>query len=83
MFDPRKLSLFLGITTYAHTAVITAYMIGLAAGSVTAATAVARLVGQNENKQPQIKATHAKIETQWLTITISLKMKARPASNNP
>ena len=29
----RKLALFLGVTTYAHTAVITAYMVGLAAGS--------------------------------------------------
>jgi spermidine synthase len=29
----RQLSLFLGITSYAHTAVITAYMAGLAAGS--------------------------------------------------
>ena len=29
----RQLSLFLGITSYAHTAVITAYMLGLAAGS--------------------------------------------------
>jgi spermidine synthase len=30
----RQLSLFLGITSYAHTAVITAYMAGLAAGSL-------------------------------------------------
>ena len=30
----RQLSLFLGITSYAYTAVITAYMAGLAAGSV-------------------------------------------------
>lgn len=30
----RQLALFLGITTYANTAVITAYMIGLAAGSL-------------------------------------------------
>ena len=30
----RQLALFLGITTYAHTAVITAYMIGLALGSI-------------------------------------------------
>jgi spermidine synthase len=30
----RQLSLFLGITTYANTAVITAYMAGLAAGSL-------------------------------------------------
>src|SRR5210317_2114510 len=29
----RQLALFLGITSYAHTAVITAYMLGLAAGS--------------------------------------------------
>ena len=29
----RYLSLFLGITTYAHTAVLTAFMVGLAAGS--------------------------------------------------
>ena len=30
----RQLGLFLGITAYAHTAVITAYMAGLAAGSL-------------------------------------------------
>lgn len=30
----RQLSLFLGITSYAHAAVITAYMLGLAAGSL-------------------------------------------------
>jgi len=30
----RQLSLFLGITSFAHTAVITAYMAGLAAGSI-------------------------------------------------
>ena len=30
----RRLALFLGITSYAHTAVITAFMVGLAAGSL-------------------------------------------------
>lgn len=35
----RQLGLFLGMTSYAHTAVITAYMAGLAGGSLNTASA--------------------------------------------
>lgn len=50
----RQLSLFLGITSFAHTAVITAYMAGLAAGSL--------YFGRRADKSVSPLRTYARLE---------------------
>ena len=61
----RQLSLFLGITSYAHTAVITAYMAGLAAGSL--------YFGRRADKHPQPLKIYA-----WLEIGIGIYAAITP-----
>ena len=61
----RQLSLFLGITSYAHTAVITAYMAGLAAGSL--------YFGRRADQQPQPLKIYA-----WLEIGIGVYAALTP-----
>src|SRR5210317_990235 len=61
----RQLSLFLGITTYAHTAVITAYMAGLAAGSL--------YFGQRADRHPQPLKIYA-----WLEIGVGVYAAITP-----
>lgn len=55
----RQLNQFLGITTYAHTAVLTAYMVGLAAGSL--------LIGRAADRIPAPMKLYG-----WLEIGIGL-----------
>jgi spermidine synthase len=54
----RQLSLFLGITSYAYTAVITAYMAGLAAGSV--------VIGRRADRLPNPLMFYA-----WLEVGVA------------
>ncbi|MFO1428571.1 MAG: fused MFS/spermidine synthase [Candidatus Competibacteraceae bacterium] len=61
----RQLGLFLGITTYAHTAVITAYMAGLAAGSF--------YLGRYADRRTQPLRFYA-----WLEIAIGLYAALTP-----
>ena len=61
----RQLSLFLGITSYAHTAVITAYMAGLAAGSL--------YFGRRADRHPQPLKIYA-----WLEIGVGLYAAITP-----
>ena len=61
----RQLSLFLGITSYAHTAVITAYMAGLAAGSL--------YFGRRADRQAQPLKIYA-----WLEIGVGVYAAITP-----
>jgi spermidine synthase len=61
----RQLGLFLGITAYAHTAVITAYMAGLAAGSF--------YFGRHADQRSQPLKTYA-----WLEIGVGLYAALTP-----
>ena len=61
----RYLSLFLGITTYAHTAVLTAFMVGLAAGSY--------FIGQRSSKIKRPLRLYG-----WLEIGIGLYAAITP-----
>ncbi|MBE9548603.1 MAG: fused MFS/spermidine synthase [Proteobacteria bacterium] len=61
----RQLSLFLGITSYAHTAVITAYMAGLAAGSL--------YFGRHADRHPQPLKIYA-----WLEIGVGVYAAITP-----
>jgi spermidine synthase len=61
----RQLGLFLGITSYAHTAVITAYMSGLAAGSF--------FFGRHADQRSQPLRTYA-----WLEIGVGLYAALTP-----
>ncbi len=61
----RQLSLFLGITSYAHTAVITAYMAGLAAGSL--------YFGRRADRHPQPLKIYA-----WLEIGVGVYAALTP-----
>jgi spermidine synthase len=61
----RQLGLFLGITSYAHTAVITAYMAGLAAGSF--------YFGRHADQRSQPLKTYA-----WLEIGVGLYAALTP-----
>lgn len=61
----RQLSLFLGITSYAHTAVITAYMAGLAAGSL--------YFGRRSDRHPQPLKLYA-----WLEIGVAVYAAMTP-----
>ncbi|MFC1776960.1 fused MFS/spermidine synthase [Pseudomonadota bacterium] len=61
----RQLSLFLGITTYAHTAVITAYMAGLAAGSL--------YFGRRADRHPQPLKIYA-----WLEVGVGVYAAMTP-----
>ncbi len=61
----RQLSLFLGITSYAHTVVIVAYMAGLAAGSF--------YFGRHADRQPHPLKTYA-----WLEIGVGLYAAVTP-----
>jgi len=61
----RQLSLFLGITSYAHTAVITAYMAGLAAGSL--------YFGRRSDRHPQPLKMYA-----WLEIGVAVYAAMTP-----
>ncbi len=61
----RQLSLFLGITSYAHTAVITAYMAGLAAGSL--------YFGRHADRSRQPLKIYA-----WLEIGVGVYAAATP-----
>src|SRR5210317_785724 len=61
----RQLSLFLGITAYAHTAVITAYMAGLASGSL--------YFGQHAERHAQPLKIYA-----WLEIGVGVYAAITP-----
>jgi spermidine synthase len=61
----RQLGLFLGITAYAHTAVITAYMAGLAAGSF--------YFGRHADRHPRPLIVYA-----WLEIGVGLYAAITP-----
>ena len=61
----RQLGLFLGITSYAHTAVITAYMAGLAAGSF--------YFGRRADQHPQPLKVYA-----WLEIGVGFYAAITP-----
>jgi len=61
----RQLTLFVGITTYAHTAVITAYMLGLALGSL--------VIGHISDKYSSPLRLFA-----WLEVAIALYAAATP-----